>query len=105
LDESAPWRDLAVLMASLALVLYGVVGRMRAPVLAGSITLIVELVVLTLTSVDWLQVPIKYYLMTVGALLFVTFGALEYRREQFLLMHKRFQERRDYMRQQFGGWR
>jgi hypothetical protein len=105
LDESAPWRDLAVLMASLALVLYGAVGRMRAPVLAGSITLIVELVVLTLTSVDWLQVPIKYYLITVGALLFVTFGALEYRREQFLLMHKRFQERRDYMRQQFGGWR
>lgn len=105
LDEAAAWRDLAVLIASLALILYGVVGRMRAPVLVGAISLITELSVLTLTSVDWLQVPLKYYLMTVGALLLIIFGTLEYRREQFLVMRKRFQERRDSVREQFGEWR
>ena len=78
---------------------------MRAPVLVGSISLIAELSVLTLTSVDWLQVPLKYYLMTVGALLLIIFGTLEYRREQFLLMRRRFQERRDSAREQFGEWR
>jgi hypothetical protein len=105
LDSSAPWRDLAVLIASLALILYGVVGRMRAPVITGSVTLIMELCVLTLTTVDWLQVPLKYYLMSVGALLLIIFGTLEYRREQFLLMRKRFQERRASVREQFGEWR
>lgn len=105
LDSAAPWRDVAVLMASLALILYGVVGRMRAPVIVGSVSVITELAVVTLTSVDWLQVPLKYYLITAGALLLLIFGTLEYRREQFLLMRKRFQERRDSMRGQFGGWR
>lgn len=105
LDSAAPWRDVAVLIASLALILYSVVGRMRAPVITGSVTLITELAVLTLTTVDWLQVPLKYYLMTVGALLLIIFGTLEYRREQFLLMRKRFQERRDSVREQFGEWR
>ncbi|MCA1557202.1 MAG: hypothetical protein LC731_01525, partial [Acidobacteria bacterium] len=84
LDSAAPWRDVAVLAASLVLILYGVVGRMRAPVVVGFATLIIELSVLTLTSVDWLQVPLKYYLITVGALLLIIFGTLEYRREQFL---------------------
>jgi hypothetical protein len=105
LDSAAPWRDVAALVASLALILYGVVGRMRAPVIIGTAALITELSVLTLTTVDWLQVPLKYYLMTVGALLLIIFGTLEYRREQFLLMRKRFQERRDAVREQFGEWR
>jgi hypothetical protein len=105
LDSAAPWRDVAVLAASLALILYGVMGRMRAPVIVGSVSLITELAVLTLTSVDWLQVPLKYYLITVGALLLLIFGTLEYRREQFLLLRKRFQERKDLMRGQFSEWR
>jgi hypothetical protein len=105
LDSPAPWRDVTVLIASLALVLYGVVGRMRAPVITGSAALIMELAVLTLTTVDWLQVPLKYYLITVGALLLIIFGTLEYRREQFLLMRRRFQERRDSMRERFDEWR
>jgi uncharacterized membrane protein len=105
LDSAAPWRDVASLAASLGLILYGVVGRMRAPVIVGSVSLLAELAVLTLTSVDWLQVPLKYYLITVGALLLIIFGTLEYRREQFLLVRKRFQERRDSMREQFGEWR
>lgn len=105
LGSAAPWRDVSVLGAALALVLYGVVGRMRAPVLVGAATLITELVILTLTTVDWLQVPLKYYLITVGALLLIVFGTLEYRREQFLAVRQRFQERRDRMREQFGEWR
>jgi hypothetical protein len=105
LDTPAPWRDVAVLAAALALILYGVVGRMRAPVMAGSVSLILELSVLTLTSVNWLQVPLKYYLMTVGALLLIIFGTLEYRREQFMRLRQRFQDRRDHMREQFGEWR
>jgi hypothetical protein len=105
LDSSAPWRDVAVLAASLALILYGVVGRIRAPVIVGSVSLVTELVVLTLTSVDWLQVPLKYYLIVVGALMFIIFGTLEWRREQFLMMRKRFQERRERVREQFGEWR
>ncbi|HEX8177376.1 MAG TPA: hypothetical protein VF543_19970 [Pyrinomonadaceae bacterium] len=105
LDSPAPWRDVVVLAASLGLMLYGVLGRMRAPVIVGSVSLVTELAVLTLTSVNWLQVPLKYYLITVGALLLLIFGTLEYRREQFLLVRKRFQERRDSMRQQFGEWR
>jgi hypothetical protein len=105
LDSPAPWRDVAVLAASLALILYGVVGRMRAPVITGFVSLITELSILTLTSVNWLQVPLKYYLMTVGALLLIIFGTLEYRREQFLRLRQSFQERRDRAREQFGEWR
>lgn len=105
LDSAAPWRDVAVLAVSLALILYGVMGRMRAPVIVGSVSLVAELTVLTLTSVDWLQVPLKYYLITVGALLLLIFGTLEYRREQFLLLRKRFHERRERVREQFGEWR
>ena len=105
LDAPAPWRDVAVLGASLGLVLYGVVGRMRAPVLVGVSALVLDLAVVTLTTVDWLQVPLKYYLISVGALLLVIFGTLEYRREQFLLMRKRLQERRSRMREEFGEWR
>ncbi|HKS29536.1 MAG TPA: hypothetical protein VJS44_17035 [Pyrinomonadaceae bacterium] len=105
LDSAAPWRDVAILAASLGLILYGVTGRMRAPVIVGSVALVTELAVITLTSVDWLQVPLKYYLITVGALLLLIFGTLEYRREQFLLMRRRFQQRRDSMREQFGEWR
>jgi hypothetical protein len=105
LDRPAPWRDVGVLIASLALIFYGVLGRMRAPVLAGFVTLVTELSVIALTSVNWLQVPLKYYLITVGALLLIIFGTLEYRREQFLLLRKRFQDRRDRAREQFGEWR
>lgn len=105
LDTAALWRDMSVLMSSLALIFYGIVGRMRAPVLVGAAALITELTALTLTSVDWLQVPLKYYLITVGALLLIIFGTLEYKREQFLLMRQRLRERRDRAREQFNGWR
>ncbi len=105
LDAPAPWRDVVVLGASLGLVLYGVLGRMRAPVLVGASVLVVDLSVVTLTTVDWLQVPLKYYLISVGALLLVIFGTLEYRREQFLLMRKRLQEQRRRAREEFGEWR
>lgn len=105
IGSAAPWRDVAVFVASLALILHGVIGKMRAPVIVGSVSLVTELTVLTLTSVDWLQVPLKYYLITVGALLLIIFGTLEYRREQFLLLRKRFQERRERVREQFGEWR
>lgn len=105
LDVPAPWRDLGVLVASLALVLFGSVGRLRAPVLVGAATLAAELTVLALTSVDWLQVPLKYYLITVGALFLFVFGMIEYRRDQLLLMRQRFHERREYMRERFGEWR
>ena len=105
LDVPAPWRDLGVLVASLALILFGSVGRLRAPLLVGAATLAAELTVLALTSVDWLQVPLKYYLITVGALFLFVFGMIEYRRDQLLLMRRRFNERREYMRERFGGWR
>jgi hypothetical protein len=105
LDVAAPWRDLGTLCASLALILFGGTGRLRAPVLVGTFTLMIELAALALTSVDWLQVPLKYYLMTVGALMLLVFWMFEYRREQILLTRKRFSERREYARERFGEWR
>jgi hypothetical protein len=105
LDVPAPWRDVTTLCAALALLLFGVVVRLRAPLLVGAFTLVAELCVLALTSVDWLQVPLKYYLITVGTLLLVIFGLLEYRREQFLLMRQRFSERRRQLSEEFGEWR
>jgi hypothetical protein len=105
LDLPAPWRDLAVLCASLALIIFGVIGRLRAPVIIGGTTLLLELLTLTLTSVDWLQVPLKFYLITVGALMLIVFWLFEYRREQILLVRQRLDERRTSAREQFGEWR
>ena len=105
LDLPAPWRDLAVLCAALALIIFGVIGRLRAPVLVGGVTMVLELLTLTLTSVDWLQVPLKFYLITVGALMLIVFWLFEYRREQILLVRQRLDERRTYAREQFGEWR
>jgi len=98
-------RDLLTLCASLMLVLFGVLGRLRAPVLIGAITLVLELLALALTSVDWMQIPLKVYLITVGALILLIWGLLEFRREQILLMRQRFNERREYAREKFGEWR
>ena len=105
LDTPAPWRDVGVLCASLALILFGVLGRLRAPVLVGGATLALELAALALTSVDWLQVPLKYYLITVGALMLLVFWMVEYHREHILLMRSRINERRDIVRERFGEWR
>jgi hypothetical protein len=105
LDVPAPWRDLASLCASLALIVFGVVGRLRAPVLAGATALGLELIALALTSVDWLQIPLKVYLISTGALILLTWGLLEFRREQILLMRKRFNERRETARERFGEWK
>ncbi|HEX8143601.1 MAG TPA: zinc ribbon domain-containing protein [Pyrinomonadaceae bacterium] len=105
LDLPAPARDLATLGASLALLLFGVFGRLRAPVMVGAVTLLVELAALTLTSVDWLQVPLKIYLVTVGALLAIVGWMFEYRREQLMLIRSRINERRETARERFGAWR
>jgi len=105
LDVPAAWRDLATLCASLALVFFGVMGRLRAPLLVGAVSLASELLLLSLTSVDWLQIPLKVYLISVGALILVFWGLLEFRREQILLMRQRFDERREYARERFGEWR
>jgi hypothetical protein len=105
LDLPAPSRDLTTLCASLALVLSGVMGRLRAPLLIGGAALGLELLALALTSVDWMQVPLKVYLISVGALLVIFWGMLEFRREQILLMRKRLSERREYARERFGEWR
>jgi hypothetical protein len=105
LDVAAPWRDLATLCASLALILFGVVGRLRAPLLAGALALALELLSLALTSVDWLEIPLKIYLMSVGALILIIWGLLEFRREKILLMRQRFNERREYARERFGEWK
>ncbi|MGB7922052.1 MAG: hypothetical protein WCF57_02280 [Pyrinomonadaceae bacterium] len=105
LDVPAVWRDLGTLCASLALILFGALGRLRAPVLVGVCALTLELSALTLTSVDWLQVPLKYYLVTVGALMVIVFGTFEYLREKILLARRRFNEQRDYARERFGEWR
>ncbi|OLE54815.1 MAG: hypothetical protein AUG51_06860 [Acidobacteria bacterium 13_1_20CM_3_53_8] len=104
-DTPAPARDLATLFISLALIIFSVFGRLRAPMLTGATTLVIELASLALTSVDWLQVPLKVYLITVGALILIIWGTLEYRREQFLAMRKKFQERRTRAREEFGMWR
>jgi len=101
----APGRDLATLCSSLALILFGVVRRLRAPALVGAVSLAVALAALALTSIDWLQVPLKIYLISTGALISLIFGLLEFRREQVLLMRKRFQERREHARERFGEWR
>lgn len=105
LDMPAPSRDLVTLCASLALLLFGVVGRVRAPVIIGGATLLIELAALALTSVDWLQVPLKIYLVTVGALLALIGWMFEYRREQLLLLRSRLNARREMARERFGEWR
>ncbi|HEY6190467.1 MAG TPA: hypothetical protein VIW80_22640 [Pyrinomonadaceae bacterium] len=105
MDMAAPWRDLATLCASLALLVFGILGRLRAPVLVGAATLLIELAALTLTSVDWLQVPLKIYLVTVGALLALVGWMFEYRREQLMLIRNRFNERRATARARFNAWR
>jgi hypothetical protein len=105
LDVPAPWRDLLTLGASLALLIFGVVGRLRAPVLVGAVALALELSALALTSVDWLQIPLKVYLISTGALILLFWGLLEFRREQILLMRRRFNERRETARERFGEWK
>jgi hypothetical protein len=105
LDLPAPSRDLATLCASLGLLLFGMLGRLRAPVLVGAVTLLVELTALALTSVDWLQVPLKIYLVTVGALLALVGWMFEYRREQLIVIRNRFNARRETARERFGEWR
>jgi hypothetical protein len=101
----APWRDLLTLCAGLALLIFGVMGRLRAPVLVGAIALVLELSSLALTSVDWLQIPLKVYLISTGALILLVWGLLEFRREQLLLMRRRLSERRETARERFGEWK
>ena len=105
LDLPAPARDLATLFAALLLILFGVMGRLRAPVFVGAVTLLIELAALALTSVDWLQVPLKIYLVTVGALLAFVGWMFEYRREQLLLLRSRLNAQRATARERFGQWR
>jgi hypothetical protein len=105
LGVPAAWRDLATLCASLALIFFGVMGRLRAPLLVGAVSLASELLLLSVTSVDWLQIPLKVYLISVGALILIFWGLLEFRREQILLMRQRFNERREYAREKFGEWK
>jgi hypothetical protein len=104
-EQPAPERDLATLCASLGLILFGVIRRLRAPLLVGAVSLALELAALALTSIDWMQVPLKIYLISTGALISLIFGLLEFRREQVLSMRKRFQERREHARERFGEWR
>lgn len=101
----AAWRDLATLCAALALLFLGITGRLRAPLLVGAAALAIELSALALTSVNWLQVPLKVYLVTTGALILLCWGLLEFRREQILLVRKRFNERREVARERFGEWK
>ncbi|HEX8920739.1 MAG TPA: hypothetical protein VF766_04645, partial [Pyrinomonadaceae bacterium] len=105
LDVPAPWRDLATLCASLGLLIFGIVGRLRAPLLVGAASLALELAALALTSVRWLQIPLKVYLITTGVLILLFWGLLEFRREQILLIRRRFNERREYARERFGEWK
>jgi hypothetical protein len=105
LDVPAPWRDLTTLCAALALIIFGVMGRLRAPVLVGASVLALELSALALTSVDWLQIPLKAYLISTGGLILIIWGLLEFRHEQILLMRKRFNERREMARERFGEWK
>lgn len=104
-DVPAPWRDLGVLCAALALILFGVLCRLRAPVTVGIVTLLTELLVLTVTSVEWTQVPLKVYLGTVGSLLMIAGWMLGFRREQLITMRNRLHERREHMQERFGEWR
>ncbi|HWT03595.1 MAG TPA: zinc ribbon domain-containing protein [Pyrinomonadaceae bacterium] len=105
LGVPAPWRDLGVLFAALALVLFGVVGRLRAPVLVGATALVLELAALAVTSVPWLQIRLWAYMIPVGILLILFWGLLEFRREQLLRLRQRLDERREIMRERFGEWR
>ncbi len=105
LGVPAPWRDLGVLCAALALLLFGVVGRLRAPLLVGAAALALELAALAMTSVEWLQIPLKVYLIGVGALILFVWGLLEFRREQLLQLRQRLNERRAAARERFGEWR
>jgi hypothetical protein len=105
LSVPAAGRDLLTLCASLALILFGGLGRLRAPSLVGAVSLALELLALALTSVDWVQIPLKVYLISVGALILLIWGLLEFRREQILLMRQRFNKRREYARERFGEWR
>ncbi len=102
---AAPWRDVATLCAALALLLFGVMARLRAPVGIGSTALIAELLVLASTSVDWAQVPLKIYLVTTGALIVFVCWCLEFRREQLLLVRQRINASRMAARERFGAWR
>jgi hypothetical protein len=101
----APWRDLVVLCVALALILFGALGRLRAPVINGVVTLLLELIALALTSVRWLQVPLKVYLITAGGVSIVVWGVFEYRREQLLLVRQRLHERGAQARERFEEWR
>jgi hypothetical protein len=105
LDVPAAWRDLATLCAALALLIFGIMGRLRAPLLVGAGALTIELSALALTSVNWLQIPLKVYLISTGALILLFWGLLEFRREQILLVRKRFNERREMARERFGEWK
>lgn len=105
LGVPAPWRDLATLCAALALLIFGIVGRLRAPVLVGATALVLELSTLALTSVDWLQISLKVYLISTGVLILLFWGLLEFRREQILLLRRRLNERREYARERFGEWK
>ncbi len=105
LGVPAPWRDLGVLFAALALLLFGVVGRLRAPVLVGATALVLELAALAVTSVPWLQIRLWAYMIPVGVLMILTWGLLEFRREQLLRLRQRLNERREIMRERFGEWR
>ena len=78
---------------------------MRAPVLVGAISLVLELAALTVTSVDWLQIPLKVYLVSVGALILLVWGLMEFRREQILSLRQRVSERRETARKRFGKWK
>ena len=105
LDVPAHWRDLATLCAALALLIFGIIGHLRAPILVGASTLALELSALALTSVGWLQIPLKVYLISTGALILLIWGLLEFRHEQILLMRKRFNEHREMARARFGEWK
>jgi hypothetical protein len=105
LDMPAPGRDLTTLCAALALLIFGIVGRFRAPVLVGASALALELAALALTTVEWLQIPLKVYLISTGALILLIWGLLEFRREQILLLRRRLNERRDYARERFDEWK
>lgn len=105
LDVPAPWRDLTVLCVSLALILFGVFGRLRAPVVMGTMTLLLELAALTLTSVDWLQLPLWIYLITAGVIIMTVWGMFEYHRERVIRIRQRLNERRAQARASFSQWR
>ena len=70
-----------------------------------SVTLVLELIAVAVTSVEWLQVPLKTYLITAGVLSIVVWGIFEYRREQLLLMRERLHERGALARERFSEWR